>query len=338
MPRKRFILLFITCLFLYLVFKNLNIQELLIAIKNFDLKYIVFLSISIIISLACRGICFKILISKTVNAPLKDLIPLCLTGAALNIILPARAGDIFRAYYVGQKYNANKVKIFGSVMLERIFDGLIILGLLLFGIVTYNKNGLAQHLCLWGAFIFIGSLIFAFIIFKYNKMDFICSFLIQIVEKFPKTISEFLIKSINFTNKTCNSFVNGFEVFQYPVKLLQVMLFSLGIWFFECLNYYIVIQGFNLDISASVVLFIIGFVAVACMIPSTSIFVGPYQVAIIAAFSIYNVSKETALAVSIVEQTIVAATVSIIAAIFLLKNNLSLKEIKNVNCNTPDGE
>ncbi|MCD7879985.1 MAG: flippase-like domain-containing protein [Candidatus Gastranaerophilales bacterium] len=325
---KRVILLFITCIFLFFVFRNIDIKELLKLTGAFDCGYIILLVISIICSLACRGICFKILISSSVKAPLKDLIPLCLTGAALNIVLPARAGDIFRAYYTGDKYGADKIKIFGTVMLERIFDGLIILIMLFCAIALYNKSGLAKDLCYICAFIFIVALITAFVTFKFNKTDEICTFLKDKSGKLPEKLKNILFRLISFFNRTCNSFINGFEVLQYPKKLLMVVCASFGIWFFECLNYYIVIQAFGCDVSWSVVLFIIGFVALACMIPSTSIFIGPYQAAVIAAFAIYNINKETALAISIVEQLIVTITLCIIAALFLIRNNISYEKIK----------
>ena len=325
---KRIVLLLITLLFLCLVFLNLDFKELLQIIKEFDVKYAFFLAISITIALSFRGLCFKQLISKTVDAPLKDLVPLCITGAALNIVLPARAGDIFRAYYVGHKYDVDKVKIFGTIMLERIFDGLIILSMLLFGIYAYHKNELAQKLCIAAAVIFVGALICAIIAMKFNKIDLVCSVIEEKTNFLPSGIKKIFHSILNFINRICNSFVAGFEILAHPKKLVAVMFSSLCIWSFECLNYFLIIQGFGCDVDWSVVLFIIGFIALACMIPSTSIFIGPYQFAVIAAFAIYDISKETALAISLVEQAIVIIVTSLIAVLFLLKNNISYKELK----------
>ena len=323
---KRLFLLLITVIFLYFVFVNIDLKELFRIIKGFNLKYIFFLSISIICSLACRGICFKQLISKTVNVPLKELIPLCLTSASLNIVLPARAGDIFRAFFIGQKYNVNKVKIFGTVMLERIFDIFVIFCFLLVGVFIYHKNELAIHLCsIAGICILIGATI-AIIAFKYNKTNEICQFINEKTKFFP--FSNLIRKTVDFANKTCNSFLNGFEIIESPQKIFTALLSSFGIWFFECLNFYITIYGFGYHLHWSVTIFIICFIALACMVPSTSIFIGPYQLAVIAAFAIYNVNKESALAISFVEQAIVTIVTSIFAVIFLFKNNISYKELK----------
>lgn len=325
---RKIILFLITLVFLYLIFLNFDFKELFYTIKGFDIKYLFFVASSVIFAFFCRACCFKQLISKTVNASVWELFPLCITGASLNIVLPARAGDIFRAYYVGYKHNVDKVKIFGTVMLERIFDGLVILSMLLLAIFLYNKNPLAQKLCVAASFMFFGSLLCAFLAIKYNKTDAICTFVQEKSNFLPEQLKKPVTSLLQFINKVCNSFVAGFEILKYPKNLIKVVIAASGIWVFECLKYFVVIQGFNCDVDWSVVLFTIPFLALACMIPSTSIFVGPYQLAVIAAFAIYGIPKETALAVSLVEQAVVTIITSVVAALFLIKNNISYNELK----------
>lgn len=324
---KSLILLLITFIFLYLVFFNIDLFELVRLIKKFDFKYIFILVISISCSFSLRAFCYKQLISKTVKNPnMQELILLCHTGAALNILLPARAGDIFRAYYTGHKYNADKIKIFGSVMLERIFDVLVIFSFLCIGIFTYHQNQLAINLCIFAAIVLLGGIIFVFVTYKYNSVDKVCSYIVN--KKFNFPFSNLINKIITFINKLCNSFFAGFEIIDSPKRILYALLFAIGIWFFECFNYLIIIHGFGYSIHWSVSIFIICFIALACMIPSTSIFIGPYQLAVISAFAIYDISKETALAISLLEQAVVTIFVSIVAFFFLLSRNISYKELK----------
>lgn len=327
---KRIILLLITLIFLYFVFVNIDINELLIVIKKFDIKYLFLLVLSITISLSFRGLCFKYLIAKSANPPLKVLAPLCISCAGLNIVLPARAGDFFRAFFIGQKYGVDKVKVFGTIMLERIFDVFTIFCFLMVGVFVYNRNEIAMSLCSFAGTCILFGIIFAVLTYKYNKTDAICNFLTDKTNHLA--IGTFIEKIISFINKLCNSFFNGFEVIDSPKQIFQALLASVFIWAFECLNFLIVIKGFGFELHWSVSLFIISFIAMACMIPSTSIFIGPYQLAIITAFSIYNVNKETALAISFIEQGIVTITTCLVAVLFLLKNNISFKTLrKDIN-------
>lgn len=324
---KKIILLTITFIFLYLVIVNIDVRLFFNSLKHFNYKYIIIMLFSMVISLSFRALCFKQLISKTIpDAKMSLLIPLCLTGAAFNIVMPARAGDIFRAYYTGLKYNADKVKIFGTVMLERIFDVFIIFCFLTAGILFYHKNELALKLCLFAGIIIVIGICFSVVTYKFNYVEPVCRQIELKTEKFP--FAGFIKTCTGFTLKICNSFFNGFEIINSPKIILSALFSSFFIWAFDCLNYYIIILGFGYDLHWSVTIFIISFIALACMIPSASIFIGPYQLAVISAFAIYNVPKETALAISLTEQAVITISMSLVAIIFMLKNNISYKELK----------
>ncbi len=323
---KKIILLLFTLLLLYFVFVNLDFNELLNQFKNIDYKYLFLLAVSIVVSLFFRGLCFKQIIYKTVNIPSIEAAALCITSSALNIVLPARAGDIFRAYFVGDKYNADKVKIFGAVMFERILDMIVICMFLLFGILVYHRNPLAIKLCLAAFFILLASLIFAVLTYKFKQIDKICGLIKKLISKIHN--SDLSEKIINFVNKMCNSFCSGFEIIDSPKRLSFAILTSVLVWIFDCLNYVIILMAFNCPVHWSVAIFISCFIVFACLIPSASIFVGPYQIAIIAAYAMYNVGKESALAIAFVEQAVVIITTISIAITFFFINNISLSKFK----------
>ncbi len=316
-----------TFIMLYFVFSNTDFKEIFKQFKNINYKYIAILVCSIITSLSLRGLCFKQLIYKSVNLPVIESALLCITSSFLNIALPARAGDVFRAYFVGDKYKVSKMKVFGAVMLERVFDMIDIGLLLLFAISVYNRNALAVKLCFVAFSVFISCLIFIILTYKYNNVDRICNLLKKFLNKIH--CSKFSDEIVGFINKICNSFCCGFEIIDFPKKIFFIFLTSMCIWILEFFNYICIIWAFNLSVHWSVSIFISCFIVFACLIPSTSIFVGPYQIAVIAAFSLYNVSKESALAVTVAEQVVVILTTGIISLLFLLKNNISFLKLKN---------
>ena len=66
------------------------------------------------------------------------------------------------------------------------------------------------------------------------------------------------------------------------------------------------------------------------MLPSTSVFLGPYQYAYIIALSIYGIDKSTTLAISTVHQTILMLLLTFVGLYYLIKFNFSLKQIKEI--------
>lgn len=323
---KKTVMLAVTILLLYFIFANLNFTEFFNNLKGVDGKYLILLVFSIVISLFFRGLCFKQLIYKTVNIPAIEAGFLCITSAALNICLPARAGDMFRAYYTGDKYKADKIKIFGAVMFERVLDMVIICSLLLFGICIYNKNELAMKLCLIAFLLLILSVVFTVLTYKFNQIDKVCNLIKKVLNKLH--CPEIAEKIITFINKISASFCSGFEIIDSPKRTVLAVFTSAAIWFFECVSYYLTLLAFHCPAHWSITIFIVCFIVFACLIPSASIFIGPYQVAVITAFAMYGLSKETALAISVMDQFVVVLTTITIAVLFLLKNNISIAKFK----------
>ena len=65
------------------------------------------------------------------------------------------------------------------------------------------------------------------------------------------------------------------------------------------------------------------------IIPSSSIFVGPYQYAYILALGIYHIDKSRALGIAFVHQIIIMLTITVISVIYFTLTDTSLKNIKN---------
>ena len=327
---KRYILLLISLVLLYFVFVDVNWSIFINSFHKVNPLYIIILIICILTAIGLRGLCFKLLIYKTVKIPLKEAVLLCISASAFNIVLPARAGDIFRAYYVGKEYNTDKIKIFGTVILERILDLFVISSLLLTATFLYNKNGLTLKMCCAGFILLTAGFIFAFLTYKYNLSDRIFKKITGFTDKLP--FSDLSRKIINYLNEIFTSFCSGFEVLDSPARLGASLLTVFSIWFFECMNYFITMKAFGLDFHFSLPIFITCFIVFAGLIPSASIFLGPTQIAVIAAFALYHESKETALAVSFFEQGLCTISVIIVAIYFLLTRHVSLSKIKeNIN-------
>ena len=89
-----------------------------------------------------------------------DVLRATLCGLALNVILPARGGDIAKVAFLRRDNNEQWLKLGGAVILERSFD-LLALGLigLLASLITSNYkgtplSGLVVFVCIFGMVFF----------------------------------------------------------------------------------------------------------------------------------------------------------------------------------------
>ncbi len=327
MKRNNFVVIIFTVALLVLIFYKIDFSVLTETFKTFSYKIIPITVLLYIFTLYLRGLRWKRLLPDSNKYSTLNLSEIFTIGSMLNVYLPARAGDFYRAYLLGNKASENKMKIFASIILERIFDGIALFIILLTAVLAACRQPWIVKLTILAGFIFIFSVIAAYLIFKYNKTDTIFGFLAKLSDKHCPKLSGVLIKLKEYTN----NFVSGFEpICNIRINIFSILL-SLVIWIIECVIAYYVLIGFNISLNAASSLFIIGLTSFSTMIPSTSVFLGPYQYAYILALGIFGVSKSATLAIATVHQSILILVLTIAGLILALKYNLSLKQLNKQN-------
>lgn len=325
MSKKKILALCISLAFLGLIFHKIDFHKLIQTFKMFDMKNLWAIVPLYVLALYLRGVRWKSLLLWTPKYTSYNLGVVFTVGSMLNVFLPARAGDVYRAYYLGEAKGDKKMKIFGSIILERTLDGICVFLILLGAILMYFQQAWIMNLAYMIGALFIGSFIAFYLIFKFNKVDFICSKLIQFSKKLPKMIANPLVKLIERVNVHTNSFMEGFEVLDSPRYSIQAFLSSSVVWLIECYVAFLIINSFHLHLGFSAALFVISLISFSTMIPSTSVFLGPYQYAYILALGIYNIDKSTALAISTLHQGILVLILTAIGGFYLLKFNFETK-------------
>lgn len=328
MKKRKIVALLITFLLLGLIFYKIDWGKLIQTFKMFDFQTLWVIVPLYISTLYFRGVRWKQLLCWNPKYSSYDLGTLFTAGSMLNIFLPARAGDFYRAYYLGDKKQEKKMKIFGNIILERTFDGICVFLILLAAVLLYCNQPWIMNITYMIGALFIGSFIVFYLIFKFNKIDFVCEKLIYFSEKLPHFVSSPIIKLIEGAQKHIGSFMEGFEVLDSVKYSSQAFLMSVFIWLIECYVAFLIINSFHINLGFSAALFVISLISFSTMIPSTSVFLGPYQCAYILALGIYNVDKSTALAISTIHQGILMIILTIIGGFYLLKFNYSASNLE----------
>lgn len=120
----------ISLLFLWLALRGVNPQELWQAVKHFNW----FLSVPFValtmLSMWVRTWRWRYILLPTADIPTHRLWNPLMAGFALNGLLPARLGEFARGYVLAKMDNLPFARVFATIVVERIFDMLILLGLL----------------------------------------------------------------------------------------------------------------------------------------------------------------------------------------------------------------
>ena len=272
---------FVTILasFLLILFslKDFDFLKFKHAFENVVFSYLLIASFLLMLVVYLRALRWKILLNnKKLNV--KDLYKGQLIGYFGNNILPLRAGELMKAYYIGNKYNKSKSNIFGSVILERIFDFLGLFFLLLLLVKSNLKNIIFDHF-------FYGLIIILAMVFLGISVSYFYNF--------KKNSSSIKIKMNNIISNVLEGFVNLNNNNIFPSILLTLL-----IWFIYVLEVYIVQSAFSMGLSINHSIFILFVSSISMILPGMPGNFGTFEGSVIYSFilfgnyGIYNITDD----------------------------------------------
>lgn len=194
-------------------------------------------------------------------------------GFAANNVLPARVGEFARVLVLGRRAGIPLGTVLGSLVLERVFDGFAVIGLLFFSMASPSFPGwevggrdpraIASGLALvTGA---LGVVLLALAVFPERSVRVIEWVAGRIL---PRAFRRPLVDALR-------SFVLGLEVLR-SVRLFAVaVVWAFAQWVFIGLSYFLALRAYGIDVVPFTgALFVQSVVSLASAIPAAPGFFG----------------------------------------------------------------
>lgn len=187
-----------------------------------------------------------------INVKIKklDSFSIFLSGLVMSVT-PGKVGEFLKSYLVKEIDETPISKTVPVVIAERITDSLSIILIILLGAYFFD---VAKYFVLFFTALLIGVIF----ILSNKKISLV---IISFLERF-----KFFEKHLH---KVHMAYESSFVLLS-PLPLFKMILLSLVGWFFECLEYYIILKDFNIDVSLFWASFSYGFstmVGAISMIP-----------------------------------------------------------------------
>jgi len=325
MRYKFWIGIIISIIFLYLFFRKVDFYEIWKIMKEVDYFYITPSILLLPIVFLIRAERWRYLLIPIKRIGIPSLFSATVIGFATNNILPARMGEIVRAYVIGRKENISKSSALATIVVERFFDGLIVIFfiilLILFppfreGLIMERLKGAAFVLSI----IFTGG-IASLIFLKYNT-PMALRWAKALLKPFPKRLSDKAIEILN-------SFAEGLGIISKGWYIFLIFLYSLVIWLTAVLIIYALLPAFSIKgLPVMAAIFIQVAVAFGVAVPSAPGYVGTFHFACATGLGLLGVESHVAKGFAIILWTISIIPVTLFGIFLLWKDNLSLREIK----------
>lgn len=288
----------ISAVIIFFFARNVDLAKMAIAFKGANYAVLIFVVIIFVASVYVRAHRWRYLLRPVKRIGTMPVFSATSIGFMANMLLPARLGEFVRAYVIGDKENISKSSSLATIVVERLFDGLtvilILVPLLLLVQFPEGAKGLQKELRFVGilsALFYAG--IIGFCIFLNTNQERAMKVVAKVTSPLPRRISQRICSFIE-------SFAAGLRVIRHKKLLAIAFLFSGLTWVMSAASNLIVLFAFNLSLPLYAPFLLTVAQAFGVMLPSSPGFIGTFHAASIAGFAFFGVGFNTALSISIV--------------------------------------
>jgi hypothetical protein len=314
----------ITAVFLVLALRQVDFARLAHAFASADYRIVAMAVLFTLTGYLFRTARWSRLLLPNKPIRISRLFPILIVGFALNNLLPGRPGEFARAYALGQRENLSKTLSFATVVVERVADGIALLGFLLVAFAAFASLHLelpeaAKTAGILSAILFGVAL--AGLAFLLWWQDLALALFQRVTHYVPSSLAARL-------GKMLESFTIGLRSLQSPKDLATISLLSVAVWTCESISYFLMLNAFDVlseqPIRAVAAVFMMVLINLGVLIPAAPGGLGPFEAAAVFALSAFRVNETAAASVALGSHAVQYLLVTGLGLLFVWREGISL--------------
>jgi uncharacterized protein (TIRG00374 family) len=300
--------------FLWLALRDVDLRETANALRRVNMPILSLALASYVLSTAAKAIRWQVLLSAHKAPSFGRAFSVLSVGVMVNTFLPARLGDLVRAYLMGEAEADSKVYVLGTVAVEKVAD---LLFLLLSLMVLISQMALPEWLAgsARGMAVVLAILVPCFVLLVWQR-DFILRMVERISRLVPQAWREWLVRQTRYG-------LASLDVVRRPRLLIGLFGWSLIVWIISTLTNTLVFLALKLALPFWASLLLLVVLQVGTAVPSSPGRIGVFQYLVILTLSIFAVDKNVALGYSIVLYLVIYVPIVLIGGYCLWREKVT---------------
>lgn len=288
---------------LFKVVLNIDLGETWRQISTANPFFLLLATLAYYATFPLRGLRWRFVLGRVgTQIGRRDATEILFLSWFVNCLVPAKLGDLYRAYLLKGNYGGSISRTVGTIFIERIADIVVIFALALAaGYWSFRGRSRPEIDALFLAGFAVAAILVLLVIF---------------LNYFGGHLTRFLPERVaDLYERFHEGSTGALTVRSVPV----IGAFTVAIWLFEGLRLFFVIRALelpdaNLGISASLFVALAGSLLTA--VPLTPAGVGFVEAGIVGLLALYGVVGEPAVAVALTDRAISIVTVIVLGGIF----------------------
>ncbi len=299
----------LSVVFLWLAFRDVPLSQVVAAFSQADYRFVALALALVFVSPLVRAARWRLLYHPGQKGlSCFRLAEVLLIGQMLNIVVPARLGEVARIYFMGKIESRSRSRTLGTIAVEKWLDILMLLLLVLcvpifVSLPPWFRDSRVNLAVFATAFLGVA------LTLSHGRER-----LLTLVE----TISRFLPESWGTgIHRATGLALGSLDVLRSPWVGLQLQGWSLLIWVLSILVNYMVFLALGLPLSFAAALFLVVVLQVGVAVPSVPGKLGVFHYLCTLALGVFGLEKGAALGYAVLLYFVVFAPPSLLGALFL---------------------
>lgn len=292
--------------FLWLAVRDLDLRDIETVLRQLDPQWLIAGVAIYLASIGVRCLRWGVLLRATVNVKWRHASEALVTGFAANFVLPGRVGELFRVDYARRVFHMSRFTSFGTIVVERVCDGIVLVGALWgsFAWVVFTRVAPAETfwILMVGTVAGIGFAVGLALILASQRID---------VRRLG--VAEGIATRWDQLVKGISSVLRG--------NAMTVVLCSIGIAALDALTLASVVRSFDVSLSLPESLMLLGLASLSTLVPTAPGYAGTYQLVFGKVFRIFGHPQSIGVIAATAVQLFCFGTVTILGGIVLLSRS-----------------
>jgi uncharacterized protein (TIRG00374 family) len=334
-PRSRLMLgVAVSVFFLYLVLRDLQLEEFVGYLREAQYVWLIPAVGVYFLAVVARTWRWQLMLRHIELVRIRKLFPIVCIGYMGNNIYPFRAGEILRSYVLKRETGIRMSESVGTVVVERIFDGLVMLLFVLVAVPFVPLEGEAlgdyTYLITFAVLLFIGALAVGLTLAA--RPAFTRAVYSRMVHAVVPTSHHVSVLGL------IDRFMVGLASLGKGREVLSIFGISVVIWLFETLKYWFVMHAFPFHVSFVTLMLVNGIVNLATTIPAAPGYVGTFDLPAIRILTRAGVDPDVAAAYTVVLHVALWLPITVLGGFFLWRSHMTLGQAQQAMSEEQVGE
>jgi uncharacterized protein (TIRG00374 family) len=244
----------------------------------------------------------------------------------VNNVVPARAGEIARAYALTKEVPVPFATALASLAVDRLFDAIVLLVLAavalldpaLSGVETLAGRPLTSFATGAGAVV-------AVLLLGLYALVFFPKQLLRLFELFARRVSPTIEER---GRRVLETFFLGLSVLRSPGRFAAVFAWTLAHWLINALGFWLAFKAVGITAPFSAALFLQAFIAMGTAVPALPGFFGVFEYMSVQGLAVYGVGQEQAATWAIGYHLLSFIPITVIGAWYFARLGVKLRDLQ----------